>query len=212
MLRLEIINHALIKAGQSVVSAVTATKASRLLNAQYPYSLDAVLEAHPWDQFKKQTRLLPQEHTHIEFGYAYEFILPIDFVRLIEEEPKGFDYERAQGKLWANEDIFECSYVALPTNANWEEVPDWNTVPNWNDLPGMTIALDDISVNSSFLEVLAYHMVKNCAYGITGDHNDTKMFDDMYRAALMKATSVMAQQKKDMFVTASTDSWIDARG
>lgn len=225
MKRYEIINNALIKGGQKIVSpasedaadiatALASTKAARLCNAQYPFSVDTVFAAHPWDQLKKLTRLEANEHAHIEFGYGYEFTLPIDFIRLIEEEPKGFDYDRAAGRLLANENIFEFSYVALPTVADWTQVPGWDEVPNWNDLPGETIALDNLDISGTLTDVLGYHIISRCIYGITGDHNDTQLFEGLYNKALAKATSVQAQQKKDLFMQideGSGDSWIGAR-
>lgn len=212
MKKYEIVNLALQAIGEQRITEVTleSTKASKAASFQYKYSLDAVLASHPWDIFKKLTRLTSEEHAHIEFGYAYEFRLPIDFVRFIEEEPKGIEYTRAAGRLLANVDPFEFSYVALPTTSTLTEVPDLNDVPNWNDLPGEAIGTLELDILGDFALIIAYHIAYNIAYAITGDHNDVQLLEAMYTKLLTKGTSVQAQQSQDRYI--ETSEWIDSRG
>ena len=213
MTRLEIVNDVLIKLGQSVVSTVNDTKAARLCNAQYPQSVKALFESHPWDFAKKYTTLpTPLEHVTPDFGYMYAYDLPIDFCRFIEEEAQGYAYDLPQYRIYTNIRPFKFTYVALPTTADWDQVPDWDTVPVWSDLPGSTVALDELRLTQAATEALSYHIASRCSYGINGDHSDTRLFMQLFTDALPKAKALNAQQQRDQYLEAtSDDSWVNSR-
>lgn len=137
-------------------------------------------------------------------GTQYQVPVPYDFVRLVEETPKGVYYDRQKGQFVTELETFTFSYVALPTAAVLDAF--------WQSYDYDNAVFDSLDITSKVISVLSYNILANCIYGVTGDHNDTNMFKKLYAAELAKMTNVQAQQQRDQFLTASTDSWEDARG
>jgi hypothetical protein len=213
---LDVINGALPKVGQNRVTTPLQSKASRALYNQYPASLSAVLSAHPWDCFKKfitleaevdgSDEIVSPADTH--FGYQFE--IPVDFCRLIEESPTGYQYDRVARRFYYSGSTFSFWYVAFPYYGDWDSVSGIDAVRNWAELPVTSDIFSDIYFDHDILEAVQYHMIKEQAYLITGDHNDTQIFEGKYDKTLASQKTVVAQQKPDMFVEAT--EWLEARG
>lgn len=211
MLKLDIVNLYLSRVGCASVTTITDTRASRAGSAQLKHSLKALLEAHPWDFLKKQVELEAEDTDDVEpiFGYTYAFILPVDFCRICEEDPTGFDYEIVAGYLYANDDTIDLTYVAFPYSGTWSTVTGIGAVSNWIELGDSSVIFDNPVLPSNLYEVLGIHMALKCSYQITGDHDDVKLLTELYNRELTAAKSTTAQQKRDMFMEAT--DWDDAR-
>lgn len=76
-------NAALIKLGvATVVSFGDESKAARLLTQRFAALRDLEMRMHPWTTFSTRASLTP-EATAPAFGYAYQYVLPADCLRLI---------------------------------------------------------------------------------------------------------------------------------
>jgi len=213
MLKLDVINQTLVRGGQNLVATVDQTKASRLVHNQELHALKTVLAANPWDQFKKYATLDAEESggepVVPEYEYGYMFQLPVDFCRLVEEEPKGVYYDRVRKRIYSHDSTFQLSYVAFPYDGDWDLVDDIETVTNWSDLPKESEIFDELVSDDQFLDVLVYQILQKIMYTLSGDHNDTQLFGQLYKDALASAKTVQAQQKEDKFIT--SDTWVDSR-
>ena len=215
MLKLDMINQALIKTGQTVVTAVEDSKASRILHEQYRYSLKAVLAAHPWDQFKIYATLAAvteeieaeDEYVVPEFDFSYQFAVPFDFCRLVDEHPVGYGYDRVRGLIYYDDPTFELLYVAFPYAGDWTAIQA--EFKNWSELAKTAVIFDDILFNDTVADCVQYHMLKAGSYSITGDHRDTELFGGLYTSELATTKTISAQQKPNMFIEAT--GWDEAR-
>jgi hypothetical protein len=132
------------------------------------------------------------------YEYGYSFVRPFDFARLVEEEPRGYRYDNVKGYIYGDYSPFEFSYVCLPTSTT--------LTSDWQDLPYTDAAFDNLAISGKLQDVLCHHIISRCIYGITGDHNDTQLFTQLYMSSLGKVTNVQAQQQRDKFLTVNEDS------
>lgn len=96
-----ICNRALQKLGADRIVDLSENSASaRECNAAYEMLRDAELRAHPWSFAIKRTTLA-QDADPPEFGYAYQYTLPVDFLRLLSHEYQtyGTDYKIEGGRI-----------------------------------------------------------------------------------------------------------------
>jgi hypothetical protein len=139
-----------------------------------------------------------------EFTYSHSFVRPFNFARLVEEEPKGYMYDNVKGYVYTEDRVFDLSYVGLPTAAVLTE--------DWQNLPYDDVAFDNLELSGTLVDILGYHILSRCSYGITGDHNDTQIYEGLYSKFLAKATNVQAQQQRDQFMEVSENtSWEASR-
>lgn len=76
-------NRALTKIGSARITSLDEdSKAAATINSMWDYVLDAALRAHVW-AFAKTRATLPALSTAPAFGYAYQYKLPSDFLRLL---------------------------------------------------------------------------------------------------------------------------------
>jgi hypothetical protein len=210
MLKLDSLNMGLQRIGQPEATTLTANRAVRALSSQFKHSLQAVFCSYPWDSYKKQATLTAAGGVTPLFGYTTAYVLPIDFCRLVEEEPTGYKYDRVTGYIYGNDSTFQLSYVAFPYSGDWEAVEDIETVSNWVDLPADNEIFDTIVLTDGMYEVLALHMAYKCCFIITGDRNDAELLEKEYNRALASCKTATSQQKRNMSVEAT--EWEDARG
>lgn len=78
---IEIINRALIKLGEPLISSVEQEPNGRLMSLIYEDMRDFVLADHPWRFSIKRVVLAPDEEKPIS-GFAASYTLPTDFLTL----------------------------------------------------------------------------------------------------------------------------------
>lgn len=80
----DIANRALSKLGDARITDIsqTNTKAARAMNHRFQFIRDQVLAAYPWRFAMKRTTLAALSSAP-EWGYAYQYALPADCLRLV---------------------------------------------------------------------------------------------------------------------------------
>jgi hypothetical protein len=146
-----ICNLALAQLGQSqIMSLEDASQAARFCKRFYDQTRDEVLRSHPWNFAGKRLALSRLSDDPL-FGWAYQYGLPIDFLRLLQlnaysssEAPKFCEIEG--NRLLTDEGEAQVRYVARVTD------------PNLFD--------------SLFVEALATKLASKLAQPLTGSRTD----------------------------------------
>jgi hypothetical protein len=122
---IDIVNSALIRLGvEHISSLVENSKRARVMNSLYNICRRRLLEDHLWNFAIKRATLLQTNNTPL-FGYQYEYQLPSDFLRLVEERDDGSFtftyhypvsssypiYEIEGDKVLTDKESFEIIYV-----------------------------------------------------------------------------------------------------
>lgn len=111
-----IVNMALRHLGSERVNSINDDeKGAEVMLDFYDISRKSALEAHPWNFAIKRANLSRLNSTP-EFGYAYEYQLPADCLRVLKEENDN-RFEREGRVLLTNEDKLEIIYISDATNA-----------------------------------------------------------------------------------------------
>ena len=104
-------NSALNQLGAASITALTDnSKNARLCNERYPTVRDAVFRSHPWNcLIKRQT--LAQDATAPTWGFAYQFTLPSDCLRLLGLNAYNSDHKVEGRKVLCNESSIKIVYI-----------------------------------------------------------------------------------------------------
>lgn len=114
-------NAALIKLGvATVVTFADESKQARLLTQRFEALRDLEMRMHPWTAFTTRASLTA-EATAPAFGYAYQYVLPADCLRLTRvgdyDAVLGLtDYDGGGRALYALEDGRILTDLAAPLN------------------------------------------------------------------------------------------------
>lgn len=144
---------------------------ARLCSNLYPWVRDEMLREHPWN-FAKRRVLISRDKESPQFGYANQFTLPSDFIRLIEVNDTPFitgigwppGYQLENGKILSNETQLRLRYVYA------------NYVPTTWD--------------SSFNRLMIAAMKKALAYAITRDQAAAANATQEWAIALKQAKTI----------------------
>lgn len=99
---LSICNAALTKLGQEPITALNDNnKRAKLLDANYERIKRKLLRQHTWNFAKKRVELTAELTTPV-FGFSHEFLLPSDWIRLLEIENTGYEHLEENGKILYN--------------------------------------------------------------------------------------------------------------
>lgn len=98
----QIANRALSKLGHPRVSNVdtTDTLSARTISEMWDSVRDAVLQAYPWN-FAIKRASVPAESTAPVYGWDKQFLLPVDFLQLLDIQDSP-DYRVEGGKILTN--------------------------------------------------------------------------------------------------------------
>lgn len=106
----DIANAALLKLGASpIMSLEDGTKEAATCKIRYQFVKEAVLRMHPWNSASKRMTLSPTS-TAPDFGYAYQFPLPTDYVRTIKSSAEDYCIEGKQ--VLSNDTSIDLKYVS----------------------------------------------------------------------------------------------------
>lgn len=107
----EICNAALIKVGAStVISLEDGAKAAQLCAARWPAVRDATLRAHPWNCAIRRVRLAPLLEPPA-FGFARQFQLPADCLRVLDVGEAAEGHRCEGGRLLTDAEAVQLTYV-----------------------------------------------------------------------------------------------------
>ena len=142
-------NAALIKIGvATVVTFADESKQARLLTARFAALRDLEQRSHPWS-FAATRAQLSAEATAPAFGYARQFVLPADCLRLVRvgdyDAVAGLtDYDGGGRALYALEGGRILTDLAAPLNIRYvrriEDTTRWD--PCFEEALACRVALD----------------------------------------------------------------------
>lgn len=170
--KITICNNALIALGDSPIAdfppVETTTRAKQCANI-YDDVRDSVLRAHPWSCAKKRVVLSPDVSAPA-FGFAYQFSLPADCLRVlsITEDGSPIDYRIESGKLLCNTSALYLSYI-------------WR-----NDEP--------TSYDALLLSAMSWAFAARLSYAIPGSASLLQLMEGKYQQALEEAKAINAAE------------------
>jgi hypothetical protein len=182
---IEICNSAIAKIrGRRILSLDDDSTEARLCKDLYPRIRDRLLRAHPWN-FAIERRQLGLLSAEPLYGYANQFQLPLDCLRILETDLcADEDWVLEGDKILCNKTELNVKMLVLITDAE--------------------------KFDTMFVEVLAYMLAAELAYPLT---QGTSLAEAMERKAekiLMEARSFDAQESGSSPVVDAT-SWLYSR-
>lgn len=95
----DICNRALQKLGADRITSLTQNSVNaRACNLAYEHVRDAELRKHPWN-FAITRTTLAEDATAPSFGYAAQFTLPVDCLRLLPPDPLSSNFNYLDWKI-----------------------------------------------------------------------------------------------------------------
>lgn len=121
--QIKICNLALIRVGADRISSISQdTKSAIILNAIYEQCRDAVLRDHKWNFALKRVTLDPTGDEPA-WGYDYEYDLPADYLREVEEEESSTEYVIEDSKIRSDEPELNLIYIYRNDNeSSWDSM------------------------------------------------------------------------------------------
>lgn len=114
----EICNNALNQLGASTILSLTEdSKNARLCNARYESIRNAVFRSHTWNCLIARQELAADTTTPA-WGWANQFTLPSDCLRVITISDYDYDYKIEGRKIMANVSPIKLQYIKLVTDPN----------------------------------------------------------------------------------------------
>ena len=114
----EICNNALNQLGASTILSLTEdSKNARLCNARYESIRNAVFRSHSWNCLMARQELAADTTTPA-WGWAKQFTLPSDCLRVITISDYDYDYKIEGRKIMANVSPIKLQYIKLVTDPN----------------------------------------------------------------------------------------------
>lgn len=185
-------NRALTKIGSARITSLDEdSKAAAAINSMWDYVLDAELTEHVW-HFAKTRAMLPKMTTAPAFGYANQFKLPADYLRLLRigtflvyPKPVGDGiYSIEGGAILTNIDApLPIRYVRRISDPN--------------------------AFDALFCEAFACRLAAECCEPITQSATKKQAAWQEYQRAITAAVRVNAVQRPPSAI--GDDTWIEAR-
>lgn len=190
--QVDIANRALTKLGETrIIDLEDPRKPASTINSMYEIVLAAELRAHLW-AFSKARAQLPALSEKPAFGYAEQFTLPADFVRLIKvanfwvypkPTTKGLFSIEGRRLLIDTEGPLNIEYVRLVTDPN--------------------------EYDALFVEAFACRLAMEACETITQSETKFNRIANMYRQALSDGLRAGAVERPAAAV--QDDTWMESR-
>ena len=157
----QICNSALNQLGASSITALTEnSKNARICNERYETVRDAVYRSHPWNCLVKRVQLAQDSDTP-SCGFAYQYTLPSDCLRILGIKDYNSDYKIEGRKLLISESEVYLIYLAQITDVNELDV--------------------------LLRETISAHLAQDIAYAITANLQVANLMAEKYQAKLSEA-------------------------
>jgi hypothetical protein len=180
-----IVNSALIKIGADTITSLTDDSAeARAANAQYEKLRDEVLRAHPWN-FAIARAQLPRLAEAPAFGYAHQYQLPADSLRVLLMQGGRAAFEIEGRRLLTDEETAAVLYIRRVTDPN--------------------------QFDAMFAEALATRIAADLAYPLANSTTLAGAMMQLYRDALAHARAIDGQEGGPQRALEAA-TWIEARG
>lgn len=193
----DIANAALTKLGAGRITALTDDNdRARVMNARYADVRDAELRRHRW-RFAMTRASLPALSSTPLFGYAREFQLPVDYLRLVSigEYDVGLDmsdYRNAPTALYSIEGGKVLTSLTAPLAIRYAK------------------RVTDVSaMDPAFREAFACRLAMETAERITQDSTKRRLAFGEYKEAIREAVRANAIEAAPEYP--SDGEWVMAR-
>lgn len=179
-----IVNSGLIKVGADTITSLTDDSAeARAANAQYEKLRDEVLRAHPWNFAAARSRLARLADAPA-FGFAYQYQLPADCLRILGMNDGRARFEIEGRRLLTDEETADVSYLRRVTDPN--------------------------EFDAMFAEALAYRMAADLAYPLANSTTLASAMMQLFQNALALARAIDGQEGGAQRILEAS-AWLDAR-
>ena len=153
--------------GARISSFSENTPEAILCNSIYAMTRDSLLRSHKWNFAIKRATLAPLA-TAPEYGYDYQYQLPIDCLRVVKLEYVGDRYKIEGRKLLCNDSSLKLKYIYRN-----EEVNEYDPV---------------------FVEALAYKISEKLAFPIASSNKLALRMEAKYKTIVSEARSFDGQE------------------
>ncbi|MBF0188921.1 MAG: hypothetical protein HQL50_13445 [Magnetococcales bacterium] len=179
----QICNLALSKIGEESITALSDnSQTARHCALLYEPMRDAVLQAHAWNFATSRVELGRSTDTPA-FGYAYNYALPADCVRVIQMEDPDTNYKVEGRNLLTDASEAKIIYIKSVTDPN--------------------------QFTPLFIEALSARLAMELAIPITDSNTLTRSLVQLYEAKIQEARQADATEGTPNEIIDST--WISAR-
>jgi len=181
---IEIINRSLALLGiESITSLSDNSKQASIARVLFDDTRAAVFRSHPWNCLTKRASL-PKDVTAPVYGYNNRFVLPADFLRLLEvENPTQVVFQLERRHILADEDVMNIKYTSLVT-----DVTQYDTL---------------------LVDTLASRVAADLAQPLLQSTSAMEQMWQMYELKLREAKFVDAQEQQQDVLDA--DYWLESR-
>jgi hypothetical protein len=183
----EICNRALDYLGQSPITSLEDnSKAANACRRGYPLSRDYVLRSYPWNSAVRRARLAALA-TAPEWGFARQFQLPVDCLRVIDSEGD------LDGEVWRREGNLLLTDAAAPLNIRY-----------------VAAITDPAQMDSMLTECIAAHLASALAFAVQGSNETQQRAFATFQGIIRQAQAMDARESsQDEVLVANT--WLNAR-
>lgn len=176
-------NEALTEIGSGLITSLTEdSEPARILNAVFDAMLDEEVAKGNWTFATARAELAPLSETPA-FGWTYQFQLPTDCLRVLEEVD-GNDYRKEGRRLLADESVLRIKYIRRVTDLN--------------------------DLSADFRRAFVYRLAAKLAIPLVGSRELRESMLSDYATAVAHAESMDAMQEPAD--EQAEGSWLDARG
>ena len=181
---IELINRSLALLGiESITSLSDNSKQASIARVLFNDTRAAVFRSHPWNCLTKRASL-PKDVTSPVYGYNNRFVLPADFLRLLEvENPTQVVFQLERRHILADEDVMNIKYTSLVT-----DVTQYDTL---------------------LVDTLASRVAADLAQPLLQSTSAMEQMWQMYELKLREAKFVDAQEQQQDVLDA--DYWLESR-
>ena len=170
----DIANMALTMLGQQPISALTdSNNRATMANARYADVRDSVLRSHPWNCAVKRDSLAKRSDQAPEWGYTTTYVLPSDFVRLVDIEDPTQKYSIEAGNQGdVTSDGNDLVMLSDASEMNIRYIYQITTVAKMDD---------------TLKHAIATKLAAELALAITGDSGKEQFLLQKYERVLVQA-------------------------
>jgi len=179
----QIVNNALVKIGANAILTLTEdSEAARAANLIYEQVRDACIRDHVWN-FAVNRVELAQNSVAPAFGFAYQYNVPSDCLRVLQMENVDMFYKIEGGKLLTDEGTAKILYLAR---------------------------VEDVNLfDAMFVEALSARLAAELSVTLSESNTLYSNMMEMYQRKISDARSMDAQESGYLEVVA--DTWLDSR-
>lgn len=175
MADVDICNSALIKLGTEKISALNDNSRQAILcNEQYNKLRTSLLREHPWN-FAIKRASLSAAVTTPAWGFAHQFTLPADYLRIIDTEYTDDKYQVEGSKILCDRDTLNIRYIYDVT--------------------------DTAIMTSDFKELLAFRIALDLGYVLIQSNAVMQTLQQQYDRMLRDVRSFDGQENPSQDVT-----------